>query len=110
MVVERGRIASSLLDRSDRLGGGAQSQDWLPAQPAAATDNFLLGLAPDAGDTVLTIANGGDSEVRAGIRLVTEDSVFTPEGVQQVRVPPETAVRVPLTSARTWDLQPILPA
>ena len=98
VVTERGRIAASVLDGSDQLGGGASSQDWLPGQPVAGTDNFLLGLPPGAGERTLTLANGGDSEVRAQVRLVTEDSVFTPEGVAPVRVPPQTAVQVSLSS------------
>lgn len=98
VVIERGRIASSVLDGSDQLGGGPQSQDWLPAQPAASRDNFLLGLPSGAGERTLTVANGGDSEVRAQVRLVTADSVFTPEGLEPVRVPPQSAVRVSLSS------------
>jgi hypothetical protein len=98
VVTERGRIAASVLDGSDQLGGGARSQDWLPAQPAAATDNFLLGLPSGAAEQTLTVANGGDSEVRAQVKLVTADSVFTPEGMDPVRVPPQSAVRVSLSS------------
>lgn len=99
VVSERGRIAASVLDGSDELGGGAKSQDWLAPQPAPATDNYLLGLPPGGGSRTLTLANDGDNEVRASVRFVTEDSVFAPEGVDDVRVPPQSATRVSLASA-----------
>ncbi|NYD40947.1 DUF5719 family protein [Nocardioides panaciterrulae] len=99
VVSERGRIAASVLDGSDQLGGGAASQDWLAPQPAPTTDNYVLGLAPGSGTRILTLANDSEDEVRASIRFVTEDSVFAPEGVDEVRVPPQSATRVSLASA-----------
>lgn len=95
----RGRIAASVLDSSDELGRGETSQDWLPAQPEPATDNFLLGLAGGPGARLLAVANEGDSEVRAKLRFVSEDSVFAPEGVEEIRVPPQGVVRVSLAES-----------
>ncbi len=99
VVSERGRIAASVLDGSDELGGGAASKDWLAPQPAPSTESYVLGLAPGSGSRLLTLANDGADEVRASIRFVTEDSVFAPEGVDDVRVPPQSATRVSLASA-----------
>jgi hypothetical protein len=95
----RGRIAASVLDSSDELGRGQASQDWLPGQAEASTDNFLLGLAGGPGARVLAVANEGDSEVRASLRFVSEDSVFAPEGVDEIRVPPQSVVRVSLAES-----------
>ena len=103
VVTERGRLAASLLDTSDELASAAPSDDWLPAQPAPATDNYLLGVTPGPADRVLTLANDGDSETRASLRFVTEDSTFAPEGVDDVRVPPQSAVRVLLSSVLGSD-------
>ena len=99
VVTSRGRLAYSVLDSSDELGRGQASQDWLPGQQEPATDNFLLGLGGGAGGRLLTLANGGDDEVRAQVKFVSEDSVFAPEGLDEIRVPPQGVARVSLTDA-----------
>ncbi|GAA2135157.1 hypothetical protein GCM10009844_00120 [Nocardioides koreensis] len=99
VVTSRGRLAYSVLDSSDELGRGQASQDWLPGQADPATDNLVLGLAGGAGSRLLTLANGGDDEVRAQVKFVSEDSVFAPEGLDEVRVPPQGVARLSLTDA-----------
>ena len=43
----------------------------------------------DADDT-LVIGNPGTSEVRAELRVVTQDAAFVPEGLEEVRIDPES--------------------
>ena len=99
VVTSRGRLAATVLDSSDELGRGQASQDWLPAQQAPSTDNFLLGLGAGPGGRLLTLANDADSEVRATVRFVSEESVFAPEGINEVRVPPQGVARLALSAA-----------
>jgi hypothetical protein len=98
VVTARGRIGASVHDRVDRIGSDPLTQDWLPGQADPATDNVLLGLAPGSGRRLLAIANPGTDEVRAQLRVVDTESVFAPDGVDEIRVPPQSVVRVPVTS------------
>jgi hypothetical protein len=98
VVAARGRIGASLLDRVDRVGSAPITQDWLPGQAEPATDNVLLGLAPGSGRRTLVIANPGTDEVRAELRVIDTESVFAPDGIDEIRVPPQSVVRVPVTA------------
>ena len=99
VVTSRGRLGTSVMDSSDELGRGQSSQDWLPAQQAPTTDNLLLGVGTGAGARLLTLVNPGDSEARASVKFVSEKSVYAPEGVDEVRVPPQGVARVSLSTA-----------
>lgn len=92
----RGRIGASLRDTVDELGAGAEATDWLPSQEAPATSNLMLGLPAGTGRRTLLLANAGEAEARAQVRIVTEDSVFSPEGAEDVVVGPESTRRVSL--------------
>jgi hypothetical protein len=98
VVAARGRVGATLLDRIDRVGSAPVTQDWLPGQAEPATDNVLLGLPPGSGQRTLAIANPGTDEVRAAIRVIDTESVFAPDGVDEIRVPPQSVVRVPVTA------------
>ena len=99
VVVSRGRLSASLLDQIPALGSLPRTEDWLPGQVGPATDAVLLGLPPGEGTDVLAVANPGDSEVRVRLRILTTDSAFAPEGVGEIRVPPESVRTVTLTTA-----------
>jgi len=98
VVAARGRIGATLLDGVDRVGSAPVTQDWLPGQAEPATDNVLLGLAPGSGRRTLTIANPGTDEVRAELKVIDSESVFAPDGVDEIRVPPQSVVRVPVNA------------
>lgn len=98
VVTARGRIGASVLDRIDRVGSSPLTRDWLPGQAEPSTTNLLMGLAPGSGRRFVVIANGGDDEVRADVKIVSEDSVFSPKGIDEVRVPPQGVVRVSVSS------------
>lgn len=102
--VSRGRLGAFAADAFDELGQGAAGADWLAPQ-LPATESTLLGLAPGAGTRALVLANPGEDEVQATLRVVTEDSAFLPEGLDEVRVPPESVVRVPLSSVLDAAIQ-----
>jgi hypothetical protein len=98
VVASRGRLGSVVLDRYDQVGTGKLTQDWLPAQITPSTSNTLMGIAPGKGRRTLVLANGSDDEVRADLQVVTEDSVFSPEGVPEIRIPPQSVQRVSVSS------------
>lgn len=105
VVTSRGRLAASVLDRNQKLGRGGVSEDWLPAQTEPTTENLLLGLAAgSAGTHTLVLANGGADEVRATVRIVSPSSVFAPEGLDEIRLAPESVTKVSLTGAVTAAL------
>lgn len=90
----RGRIGAVVQDRIDGIGSAEPTADWLADQPEPATSNLLMGLAPGAGRRTLVIANGGDDEVRAEVKVVTGRSVFAPEGLPEIRVAPHSVQRI----------------
>ena len=98
VVTARGRIGADVLDRVDRVGSSPLTQDWLPGQAEPAKSNLLMGLAGGSGRRSVVIANGGLDEVRAQVKIVSEDSVFSPKGLDEVRIPPQSVVRVTVSS------------
>lgn len=87
--VTRGRLGAHVVDRVEEIGGGAASAGWLPAQPGPATTSYLLGIG-DRAERSLVLANPGDDEARAELRVVTRRSEFTPAGAEEVRIEPGT--------------------
>ena len=106
VVVSRGRLGAGLVDEIPSLGARPATTAWLPASPEPATEALLLGLAAgeDADDT-LVIGNPGTSEVRAELRVVTKDAAFVPEGLEEVRIDPESTETVTLTETLRTQIQ-----
>jgi hypothetical protein len=99
----RGRVSATVRDHYDQLGAGAEARDWLPAQPAPATTNLLLGQVPGAGQRNLVLSNPGPDQTRASVQVVTEESVFTPRGVDDIVATPEAVTRVSLSKLLPKD-------
>lgn len=99
LTVTRGRIMATARHTYDPLGRGAAKVDYLPAQAEPSTQNVILGVPVDAGQRTLFLANPGDDETRATVRLLTEDAVFTPSGLDEVIVPAHGLSRVRLSAA-----------
>lgn len=95
-TVARGQVGIAVRDRGERLTGGVTTEDWLPAQQAPSPTNLMLGVQPGSGRHTLAIANGGDDQVSASLKLVTAASEFAPDGLEPVDVPPHTVVSVVL--------------
>ncbi len=94
--VVRGRASVHLADTYDKIGSAASSTDWLPGQAAPATTHRLLGVPEGEGRRLLVLANPGDDEGSATVRLITGGSTFAPDGVEEVRLPPQSVTRVDL--------------
>jgi hypothetical protein len=92
----RGRLAVHVVDAYDELGSGAEAADWLAAQAEPSTLNVMLGLDQGAGERTLVLANPGADEVRATVKVVTPTSVYTPSGLEPVRVAPDATEAVSL--------------
>ncbi len=97
VAASRGRVRASVSGRLDRLDGGTPSVDWLPGQLAPRTTNRLIGADAGSGQRTLVLANPGEVEARATIRLITPDSVFAPLGSEPIVVGPGSTVRVDAT-------------
>lgn len=100
----RGRLAATMTDLVDELGEGARSSDWLPAGVAPTTSSDLLGLASGRGVRTLMLSNPGSDEARVSVRVIGADAIFSPDGVEEIRVPPESTVR---TTVSGW-LNPLI--
>lgn len=98
VTTTRGRLTAAVEDTEDRLGSAVPSTDWLGGQDAAESTSTLLGAPPGNGPRTLVLANPGDDELRVQVRMVTADSVFAPEGLQEVRVAPRSTARVQVSS------------
>ena len=129
----RGLVEAALDDHVlDVLDPAAKPiAEWIPDASGPTRHVVLSGLpkpgalksgngpssagATNAQDT-LVLANPGNREAVAKIRLSTKDGAFTPKGLQPATVPPESVVAIPLgdfvTNANTAVLvdadQPIV--
>ena len=103
VTTSRGRVSATVRDRYDQLGAGASARDWMPGQPAPSTSNLLLGLAPGSGQRNLVLTNPGSDETRAKVQVITKESVYTPEGAEDVIAAPESVTRVSLAKLLDKD-------
>ncbi|MGZ4448660.1 MAG: DUF5719 family protein [Nocardioides sp.] len=101
VVTSRGRLASDVLDTFAIIGGSAPSDDWLPPQTEPTTSALLLGTPDGPGARTLVLANPGQDETRVSVKFVSPQSVFSPEGLHEVRLAPGAVKRVSLTDALT---------
>jgi hypothetical protein len=97
VLVSRGRLAVHVLDSRTDLATKRTRTEWLPRQDAAALDNRLIGLPAGPGRRTLQVANPGEDQVRAQVRIITDDTSFVPAGLDTVTVAPGTTTSVPLT-------------
>lgn len=98
VATTRGRLTAAVEDTDDQLGSSKPLADWLGGQPAPLATSTMLGLVGGSGRRSLVLANPGDDELRAEVRIVTADSVFAPSGLREVRVAPQSTARVQLSS------------
>ncbi|HYG92877.1 MAG TPA: DUF5719 family protein [Nocardioides sp.] len=101
LSVTRGRVSAAVRHAYDPLGTAQPQVDYLPAQPEPSTENLLLGVPAEGIGRSLYLANPGDDETRATVRVVTGDSVFTPAGVEDVVLPPQSLRKVSLDDVLT---------
>jgi len=94
--VVRGQVAVAVRDRSGQLVASSGSEEWLAPQGAPRTSNLLLGYPKHATSQSLVIANPGDNQVTASLKLVTPDAVISPQGAPDVQIPPHTVATVAL--------------
>ena len=85
-----------MVDVIDPVGRDRPVREWLPSQEAPAETSYVVGVGTPPGDRTLTLANPSDSEVRVGLELVSEESEFAPEGVEEVRLAPASVTEVDL--------------
>lgn len=94
--VNRGRLASSVVDRVDPLGSDDRAVSWLPPAAAPATDSYLPGVRRGEGDRTLVLTNPGADQTLVRLRAVTPESEFAPADVPEIAVPGGATVSVDL--------------
>ncbi|UUW89548.1 DUF5719 family protein [Pimelobacter simplex] len=88
VTVIRGRVTTTARTTRDPLGRGRVSTEFQPTQAEPDTSNLILGLPAKPTGATLFIANPGQDEVRATVRLVTTDATFTPTDAEPISVAP----------------------
>lgn len=99
VTVNRGRVASFVLDTHDPLGRARAASDWLAPQSTPASTLHLPGLGLRGGTRELVLANPTEVTTRVGIQFATADSEFSATGVDDVELGPGQVRSVPLTKA-----------
>ncbi len=89
VLVSRGRVGASVLDRYADVEDNRTLSTWLAPQSGPASTSTLLGL-PGADARTLTVANPGQDEARVRLEVVTAESTFEPKDFTEVAVPPGT--------------------
>ncbi|MFT4081131.1 MAG: DUF5719 family protein [Nocardioides sp.] len=102
-VVTRGEVVASVRDRSTHLTGKGGSSEWLAGQEQPARSNLLLGLPDNASSSTLTIANPGENQVTATLKLVTPSAVLTPADAPEISIAPSSVVSVDLGDVLSGD-------
>ncbi|WP_183095296.1 DUF5719 family protein [Nocardioides stalactiti] len=102
LTVVRGRVVTTVRHTYDPLGQGTPRTDFLPAQAEPSTSNLLLGVPSDA-DGTLHLFNPGTDEVRATVRVVSDQATFTPAGLDEIEVPGGTVRQVALSDVLTKE-------
>lgn len=97
LTVVRGRVTATARSTWDPLGRGRVTTDFLPADAEPASSSLILGVPSRPAQPSLQLANPGEDEVRVGIRLVTEQSVFEPTGAPDISVAPQAMETVDLS-------------
>lgn len=98
VMVTRGRVGVSVRHRYDRLSGAPVVSDYVAPQAEPSATSMLLGVTSPAGLS-LYLANPGNNQAEATIRVQGPDSAFVPTGTKPVEVPAHTLVRVSVDSA-----------
>ncbi len=91
----RGRVAAGL--RYGKLDGTVpQGVDWVPISTAPSSRVVVPGMPQGPGTRALLLANPGQDDVVASIRVATVDGQFVPTGLDAVDVPAgqTTTVRI----------------
>ncbi len=96
VLVSRGRLTSNVRDTVDQLGTGPSATDWIAPQAGQVSTGTMLGLPRGDGTRRLTLVNGGDSEARVDVRVVSPESTFVPEGLGEINVPPQSVRSISL--------------
>ncbi|AIY18440.1 hypothetical protein GUY44_25455 [Pimelobacter simplex] len=96
VTVIRGRVTATARTTRDPLGRGRVTTDFQPAQAAPDTENLILGIPAKPAGATLHVANPGQDEVRATVRLVTTESTFTPTEAEPISVAPGALATVDL--------------
>ena len=96
-TVVRGQAGVMVRDRAIALETQGGSEDYFPGQSTPAETNLLVGYPNKSASRTLTVANPGDAQVSAELRLLTPKNVLTPEGAPEISVPPNGQAQVDLT-------------
>lgn len=96
VTTDRGRLAATVVDGFDPVGRGEPTKEYLPGQQQPDLENLLLGLPDGVQDPAVVVANTSDSASRVALRLVTEESTFSPTDLEEVVVDPESVRRFSL--------------
>lgn len=94
-VTATGGVISAVLDDQWILGATGRGIDDATRAASPGTDLVVPGVET-GGATSLRLANPGDSEALAQVRLLTDKGAVQPDDLRAVRVPADSTLDVPL--------------
>lgn len=99
VTVSRGRVGVHVVDRSDELGQGDVSAEWVPSQREPQLVTVLQGLPPTSGQHKLVVTNPGPDVAQVNVRVTTTAAAFAPAGLTEVQIPPESVGVITVSDA-----------
>lgn len=94
----RGLVSAAVGDRLKPILGDKKF-DYIPAQASPSKLVRVTGLPDGPKAPMLLLANLGDTEALADVRLVGAQSTFAPTGLSGLVVPPESTLSIPMKGA-----------
>lgn len=91
----QGRVTAALRDDAVK-GETSVGVDWIPSAVAPARDVLVPGVAPGAGERILTIVAPGDSTANVEVSVLAPQGSFRPADLERVEVKPGTVAQVRL--------------
>lgn len=98
VIARRGLVAVSAADSFSPGTVGKPVQEWLPAQTLPSMRTTLVGLPAKPAAATLIVANPGQTEAVAEIKVIGADGTFSPTEGSSLQVPPKSIAKLPLTA------------
>jgi hypothetical protein len=104
---DSGSVSAAIHDVASQ-GVSPAGGDWIPPTLGPARSMVVPGILRIGGRKTLVLANPGDRDAAASLRLVTTNGAFAPAGSQSVVVPAGHTSAVDLTTAIAGEASAVL--
>lgn len=88
VAVSRGRLGVQLTQEFQPIGSTQVARDWATPQLAPAEEVRLIGLGTGKGQRTVSVFNPSDNQARVSFQVISDESEFTPTGVDDLTLAP----------------------